>query len=125
MTQQLRIAFEPEMIRETEGEFSLASGSFEIRLQQKDCFQALDEMEPESVDVIITSPPYNLGISYNSYDDNKPRAEYLDWLAEWREKAFRVLSPEGSLFFNIGSKPSDPWVSLQAAAMLTETPGKD
>lgn len=61
------------------------------------------------VDVIVTSPPYNLGIKYSKYDDTMPREQYLDWTRAWLQEASRVLSDEGSLFLNVGGMPSDPW----------------
>lgn len=80
-----------------------------------DCLEIMATMDPGSVDVVVTSPPYNLGVDYGLYDDRIPRDEYLAWLATWADAVHRVLSPRGSLFLNVGSKPSDPWVSLQAA----------
>ena len=70
---------------------------------------------PESIDLVVTSPPYNLGIQYRSYDDGRPRHEYLTWTSEWVEAVARVLAPEGSLFLNVGSKPTDPWTALDVA----------
>ena len=66
-------------------------------------------MQKGSVDVVVTSPPYNLGIKYSKYDDNIPRQEYLNWLCAWASDISEVLSDGGSLFLNIGAKPSDQW----------------
>ena len=51
-----------------------------------DALSVLDSMPKESVGCIITSPPYNLNIEYNSYDDKRPEAEYLRWVADWLKK---------------------------------------
>jgi site-specific DNA-methyltransferase (adenine-specific) len=67
------------------------------------------------VDVIVTSPPYNLGIEYNRYEDSLSQADYLAWTGAWVAAAARVLHPEGSLFLNVGAKPSDPWTALDVA----------
>jgi site-specific DNA-methyltransferase (adenine-specific) len=80
-----------------------------------DCLDVLAQLPPRSVDVIVTSPPYNLGIGYNEYEDRLPRAEYLEWTGRWVAGAARVLKPEGSLFLNVGAKPSDPWTALDVA----------
>lgn len=86
-----------------------------------DCFQGMEELlEPESVDVVVTSPPYNIGVRYGSYNDRIPRKTYLRWIYDWGKLIRRVLSPNGSLFLNIGSKPSDPWVPFEVAAQLRE-----
>jgi site-specific DNA-methyltransferase (adenine-specific) len=67
------------------------------------------------VDVIVTSPPYNLGIKYNFYDDSVSREQYLDWLENVAKECKRVLSDSGSFFLNIGYKPKDPWVAWEVA----------
>jgi site-specific DNA-methyltransferase (adenine-specific) len=80
-----------------------------------DCRDVFRHLPAQSVDVIVTSPPYNLGINYNRYDDSLTQAEYLSWTDQWVAAAARVLHPEGSLFLNVGSKPSDPWTALDVA----------
>ena len=91
-------------------EFRQTSDGAEIILYRRDCISGMQELlEPESIDVVVTSPPYNLGVAYRSYDDTGPRDEYLDWIEAWGEALRRVLSRGGSLFLNVGGKPSDPW----------------
>jgi site-specific DNA-methyltransferase (adenine-specific) len=80
-----------------------------------DCRELLASMPAQSVDVIVTSPPYNMGIRYNTYDDTLEQDEYLRWTAEWIGAASRVLTPDGSLFLNVGTRPSDPWTALDVA----------
>ena len=65
--------------------------------------------------MVVTSPPYNLGIRYRSYDDGRPRSEYLEWTGRWTGAIARVLKARGSLFLNVGAKPSDPWTALDVA----------
>lgn len=118
-SEQLQIGFSKDVLSEDEQHFVLHHAESQISLHRMDCMDFLDTLAEGSIDVVMTSPPYNLGTSYLTYDDSMPREEYLVWLREWGTKISRVLSPEGSLFFNIGSKPSDPWVAIQAAAALT------
>ena len=73
------------------------------------------QLPPASVDVIVTSPPYNLGVRYNTYQDTLGQDEYLRWSGEWIAAAARVLKPDGSLFLNVGTRPSDPWTALDVA----------
>jgi site-specific DNA-methyltransferase (adenine-specific) len=80
-----------------------------------DCLDLLDRRPPASIDVIVTSPPYNLGIRYRSYHDALPRERYLAWTSDWIGKVARVLSPTGSFFLNVGSKPADPWTAIDIA----------
>jgi site-specific DNA-methyltransferase (adenine-specific) len=80
-----------------------------------DCTELLPDWPAASVDVAVTSPPYNLGITYNSFLDTMPRPDYLEWTARWVEAIARVLRPQGSLFLNVGSKPTDPWLAMDVA----------
>jgi site-specific DNA-methyltransferase (adenine-specific) len=80
-----------------------------------DCVDVFRHLEPQSVDVIVTSPPYNLGIRYNRYQDTLSQSDYLEWTSTWVAAATRVLRPNGSLFLNVGAKPSDPWTALDVA----------
>ena len=86
-----------------------------LRFYKADCLDVFQQLPPQSVDVIVTSPPYNLGIGYGKYHDTLPASEYLGWTDSWLAAAARVLAPDGSLFLNVGSKPSDPWTALDVA----------
>lgn len=86
----------------------------ESKLYLGDCILGMREYVPDgSVDVVVTSPPYNLGIAYNGYDDTQSRDQYLAWMGEWAREVHRVLADGGSLFLNVGSKPTDPLVPFQ------------
>jgi site-specific DNA-methyltransferase (adenine-specific) len=80
-----------------------------------DCIEVLNQLPAQSIDVIVTSPPYNLGIRYNRYQDTLSPSEYLQWTDAWVAAATRILRPTGSLFLNVGARPSDPWTSLDVA----------
>jgi site-specific DNA-methyltransferase (adenine-specific) len=80
----------------------------EFDLRHGDCLAGLVEIEAESVDVVVTSPPYNLGIDYATYRDDAPREEYLAWCHRWSAELRRVLKPGGSFFLNVGSAPANP-----------------
>src|SRR3954464_6080863 len=95
--------------------FAEAGPKGKNRFYLGDCLDVFRHLEPQSVDVIITSPPYNLGIRYNKYQDTLSQADYLEWTSTWVAAASRVLRSEGSLFLNVGAKPSDPWTALDVA----------
>lgn len=80
-----------------------------------DCLEGLKALSDGSIDVVVTSPPYNIGISYRSYDDRRPRDEYLKWLSDIGAQIARVLTDGGSFFLNVGSTNADPWVALDVA----------
>ncbi len=97
---------------------TLDAGGRLLRFHRADCLDILAALPPASVDVIVTSPPYNFGINYRTHDDARPRQEYLEWTGRWIAAAARTLRPTGSLFLNVGTKPKDPWLAfdvLQAA----------
>lgn len=90
-----------------------------MRLFAEDCVAGMPaRLAAGSVDVVVTSPPYNLGVDYNEYDDTVARAHYLAWLGRWADALRGVLADEGSLFLNLGSKPSDPWGPFEVAAEM-------
>jgi site-specific DNA-methyltransferase (adenine-specific) len=95
--------------------YELAVGRSTLRFYLGDCLTVLPALDPASVGVIVTSPPYNLGVRYRTYRDDLPRKDYLSWTDRWVREAARVLRPEGSLFLNVGAKPTDPWIPLEVA----------
>lgn len=78
------------MLKKTIGELTLIN----------DDFLNVD-IATESIDLIITSLPYNLGVKYNNYDDNKPLEEYLILLERWLGKMYNILKRDGRLCLNI------------------------
>jgi site-specific DNA-methyltransferase (adenine-specific) len=92
----------------------------EPKLIHGDCLLVMRELPAESVDVVVTSPPYNLGIDYGTYRDTAPREEYLRWTVDWCREVKRLLKPNGSLFLNIGAVPSDPMLPHEVMLSLRE-----
>lgn len=86
-----------------------------VRLYLGDCLDTFPALAPASIGVIVTSPPYNLGIKYRSYQDDLPRTEYLNWTDRWMRAAARIMRPDASFFLNVGAKPTDPWIALEVA----------
>jgi site-specific DNA-methyltransferase (adenine-specific) len=74
-----------------------------------------------AADVVVTSPPYNLGVAYRSYADSRPRAEYLAWVGTLRDAVAGALSTKGSFFLNVGGPPSDPWLPWDVAREVGRT----
>jgi site-specific DNA-methyltransferase (adenine-specific) len=58
-------------------------------------------VEDGSIDLIITSPPYNVGVGYNSHDDKMPYKDYLKFSKEWFRKCYRLLKDDGRFCLNI------------------------
>lgn len=85
------------------------------------CEEVMKDMPSESVDLIVTSPPYNLKNStgngmkdgrggkwsnaalingYDNYDDNMPYDEYVAWQRDCLTEMFRIIKNDGAIFYN-------------------------
>jgi len=86
-----------------------------------DCIQTMDKMPLGSVDLIVTSPPYNLRNStgngmkngsggkwsnaklmkgYEAHEDNMPHEQYVEWQRDCLTSMMRVLKDDGAIFYN-------------------------
>jgi site-specific DNA-methyltransferase (adenine-specific) len=61
-----------------------------------DCVKGLKLVDDNSVDLIVTSPPYNVGIDYDTWKDNMSWSNYLNWCQEWLTECFRILKDGGT-----------------------------
>jgi len=66
-----------------------------------DTVKFMNEMPEKSVDLIVTSPPYGVGIDYDSWDDDKYFDEYMRFTREWLSAAYRVLRDDGRIAVNV------------------------
>ena len=89
-------------------------------LRHEDCIEGMSRLRDESVDLVVTSPPYNLGIRYGKFSDTQDRESYLNWCHEWAEQVRRVLKPTGSFFLNIGAAPSNPMLPHEMVIELRD-----
>src|SRR5436309_228764 len=80
----------------------------EFILAAEDCVQGMRKLSSESVDLVVTSPPYNIGTRYSSYTDRRTREDYLKWTMTWAAEVKRALKPNGSFFLNVGGISSHP-----------------
>ena len=92
-------------------------------IHRGNCMELLKSLPDNSVDLVITSPPYNLQglkatkgikpgrnyndesawfdhIDYDVYDDNMNEEQYWQWQIDLLNEIFRILKPSGSLFYN-------------------------
>jgi site-specific DNA-methyltransferase (adenine-specific) len=91
-----------------------------IELVHGDCLDVLPTLKDEAYDVVVTSPPYNLGIDYRTYKDVAPREEFLQWCLDWAQEIRRVLAEDGSFFLNVGAAPKNPLMPHQLLLALTD-----
>jgi len=91
-----------------------------IQLIHNDCIEGMSEMSPGSVDLVVTSPPYNLGIKYDTYKDQSERSTFIGWCLEWAAELKRVMDDEASFFLNLGASPQNPLLPHQLLLALTD-----
>jgi len=74
---------------------------------QGDCLELMKEIPEKSIDLVFTSPPYNLGNTHHTgnkrhkaYQDNMPEQEYQEWQIMVLRECYRVLKDTGSVIYN-------------------------
>ena len=77
------------------------------QLIQGNCLEVMKDIPDKIIDIIITSPPYNLGNSHHTggnrhkaYNDDMPEKEYQSWQLSVLSECYRVLKDDGSMFYN-------------------------
>jgi modification methylase len=86
-----------------------------------DCLSVMKQMPDECLDLVVTSPPYNLKNStgngmkdgrggkwknaalvngYSNYNDNMPHEEYTKWQKECLQEMYRLIKQDGAVFYN-------------------------
>jgi site-specific DNA-methyltransferase (adenine-specific) len=83
-----------------------------------DCLEVLAGLAEASVDVVVTSPPYNLDLRYASYQDRRAEDNYLDWMVAVATALRRVMKPDASFFLNISGSPNRPWLPFELIVRL-------
>lgn len=86
-----------------------------LNIIQSDCLNELKNIHDKTIDIIVTSPPYNLNINYGKYNDNLPYEKYLNWLESIFVELKRVLKDGGSFFLNIGASNKLPYIPMDVA----------
>lgn len=66
-----------------------------------DCRKVLKTFTDDSFHLIVTSPPYNVGINYGTYEDNLTKEEYFHFTESWLRECYRILVIGGRICINI------------------------
>jgi site-specific DNA-methyltransferase (adenine-specific) len=66
-----------------------------------DCIEVMKTFPEGSIDLLVTSPPYNVNISYDVHKDDLPMDEYYEWTKDWLREALRVLKDDGRIAVNV------------------------
>lgn len=74
------------------------------KIYNMDCLDGMKLMDNDSVDLMITSPPYNFGKDYGEFKDNMKHDEYLDFVKSWMTEAYRVLKESSRAYIVLFDK---------------------
>jgi len=85
-----------------------------------DCLKGMRKLPAESIDLVVTSPPYNLGIKYKTYKDKKNNQSFIDWCLEWASEVKRVMTDDASFFLNVAGTAKKPLLPHQLLLELTD-----
>ena len=75
---------------------------FETKLGQlfnDDCLNVINEMGPP--DLVITSPPYNVGVNYDVHNDLMPAKDYFSWIEEVFRSLYNIMKDDSRLALNL------------------------
>lgn len=70
-----------------------------VMLYQGDCLEALRHIARDSVQLTVTSPPYNIG---KEYESALSVDQYIEWCTNWISQLHRIAAPEGAFWLNLG-----------------------
>ena len=63
-----------------------------------DCIKEMKRLKENSVDLIVTDPPYNVGVNYGKNKDRFSQEDYTKWCVKWIKQCERILKRNGSLY---------------------------
>lgn len=66
-----------------------------------DCVEIMKTLPEKTVDLIVTSPPYGVGIAYDVHEDDVEFDEYIEFAKNWLTEAYRLLKDDGRIALNI------------------------
>jgi site-specific DNA-methyltransferase (adenine-specific) len=61
----------------------------------------MSKLPENSIDLIVTSPPYSVGINYDTYNDNTTIDQYLDFSEQWLKASYRIMKDDGRICVNV------------------------
>jgi adenine-specific DNA-methyltransferase len=70
-----------------------------LAIFERDCLEGMKQLPGEIIDLTVTSPPYNIG---KSYETKLKLDEYLDWCEKWISEIHRLTEDYGSFWLNLG-----------------------
>ncbi len=90
-----------------------------VTVYNGDCFECLNDIENESIDLIFADPPYNIGKKFGDFIDSWPSDKhYAEWCYKWLDLCIKKLKPNGSLYV-MTSTQAMPYLDLWLRERLT------
>ena len=83
-----------------------------------DCGEAMKQIPSQSIDLVLTSPPYADKRDYGSKDASIAPDDYVDWFIPKAREIYRILKPTGSFVLNISDKVVDGYQHLYVFELL-------
>jgi len=75
-----------------------------------DCLEMLKKIPKKCVHLVLTSPPYNVGINYGNFKDKMSIDKYISWLCEVFSECSRCLAPGGHIIIQIANTGRQPYI---------------
>ena len=85
-----------------------------IEIFNEDCIDTMHRLGNNSIDIILTSPPYNINTPiqtqnmYDTYEDNKTADEYIEWTTDLFKLFDSVMKPNGVILYNLSYSSASP-----------------
>ena len=90
-----------------------------VTIYNGDCFDCLQDVQDESVDLIFADPPYNIGKKFGDFVDSwSSDQDYAEWCYQWLDLCIKKLKPNGSLYV-MTSTQAMPYIDLWLRKRLT------
>lgn len=84
-----------------------------IDLRKEDCTKGIFKLDKKSIDIVVTSPPYNIGINYDGYKDKLKHEDYLKWMKKIANGISLCIKPTGHFFLNVSGTPLRPMLAYE------------
>ena len=91
--EEAHVAKEPTVAKE-----SAAARLIHDQIHTADTLQILPLLPPDSAQIILVDPPYNIGKDFGNDSDKRTLPDYLLWCDQWITECLRILKPNGTMF---------------------------
>ena len=85
---------------------------FKGKILLGDCLEVMNKIPNNSVDLIFTDPPYNIGVDYENHEDNMQYEEYIHWCEKWLKQCRDILTKKGSIYVAINDEYAAEYVMI-------------